>query len=313
MAQYIVRRLLMMLLVLWGVSVATFAMIHIAPGDPVDLLMPDYGTAQDVARIRARLGLDQPLPVQYLRYVESAVRLDFGRSIRTNAPVSEEIMARWPITVELTVAALLITTGVGVPVGVLSATKQNSFLDYGSMVLALVWVSMPTFFLAVVLQIVFGTWLHLFPVAGYGGPFYTEAGLRSLVMPAFTLGAGGAAIVARLTRSSVLEVLRHEYIRTARSKGLSERVVLYKHALRNALIPVVTIVGLQFGGLLGGAFITETIFARPGVGRLAVLAIFNRDIPVIQAIALMMATIFVLTNLAVDLVYAALDPRIRYH
>jgi len=309
---YIARRALMLFPVLVGVSVATFLMIHIAPGDPVDLMMPDYGTAEDVARIRARLGLDQPLHIQYFRYAANVLRLDFGRSIRTNRLVKNEILSRWPMTIELTVASLLVAVGLGIPLGVLSAVKQNSVLDYTCMVGALIWVCMPSFFFALLLQLIFAMSLKLFPVFGRAGPPWTWEGFLSLVLPAVSLGARSAAILARLSRSSTLEVLRQDYIRTARAKGLAERVVVYKHALKNAVIPVATVVGLQFGGLLGGAFITETIFARPGVGRFAVLAIFNRDIPVIQAIALMMAVIFVMCNLAVDLLYAYLDPRIRY-
>lgn len=312
MKDYIIRRFLMVIPVLFGVSILTFLMIHIAPGDPVDLLLPDHATSEDAALLRARLGLDRPLLIQYGVYMKNALRLDFGRSIRTHRQVRDELFSRWPTTIELTVTSLLIAILTGIPLGILAALNRTKLLDHSSMIFALVWVCMPSFFLALLLQLFFGMRLNWLPVFGKEAPFYTVAGLRSLALPSISLGLQSAAILARLTRSSMLEVLKLDYIRTAQAKGLSQRVIILHHALKNAMIPVITVLGLQIGGLLGGAFITETIFSLPGVGRFAVNAIFSRDFPIIQAVALMMAIIFVLSNLWVDLMYAFLDPRIRY-
>ncbi len=312
MLEYMVRRLLMLIPVLIGVSVATFLMVRVAPGDPIDLMLPDYASAEDVARIRAKYGFDKPLFEQYVRYVHRVLRFDFGRSIRTNRPVSQEILSRWPYTAQLALAATGLSLLIGVPLGVISAVRQNSWLDFASMVGAMLWVCMPSFFFAVLLQLVFSMKLGWFPVSGSGSGPWDPSSWHFLVLPTVSLGARSAAYLARLSRSSCLDVLRQDYIRTAWAKGLSERIIYYKHMLKNALIPVVTTVGMQLGGLLGGAFITETIFARTGVGRFAVQAIFQRDIPVIQAVALMMAVIFVSCNLLVDMGYAFLNPKIRY-
>jgi len=312
--QYTIRRLVMLIPVLLGVSILTFLMVHVAPGDPVELMLPDYASAEDIARIRSRLGLDDPLYVQYLRYMANVMRLDFGRSIRTNRQVLTELLVRWPYTAQLAVAATALSVILGVPLGVLSAVKQNSWVDYSSMVLAILWVCLPRFFFAVMLQLIFSMHLGWFPVFGEGGAAaWSALSWWYVALPTISLGAQSAAYTARLSRSSSLDVLRQDYIRTARAKGLSERMVLYKHMLKNALIPVTTTLGLRIGGLLGGAFITETIFARPGVGRFAVQAVFQRDIPVIQAVALMMAVVFVFCNLLVDITYAFLNPRIRYN
>ncbi|MEW6524270.1 MAG: ABC transporter permease [Bacillota bacterium] len=312
MRTYIIRRIVMLVPVFIGISILTFLMLHLTPGSPVDVLLPDYASAEAAEHLIRQLGLDRPLHEQYFMFVAKVLQLDFGRSVRTNRPVTIEIFSRWPATIELAVAGMIIAISIGIPLGIISAVYQYSPADYGSMFMALIWVCMPSFFLAVVLQLVFGMHLGWFPVFGRAGPWYTSAGLRSLVMPAFTVGSGAAAILARLSRSSMLEVLRQDYIRTARAKGLAERVVIYRHALKNALIPTTTIMGLQMGAILGGAFIAETVYARPGVGRLAVTAIFQRDFPVIQAVVLLVASIYVLVNLVVDIVYTFLDPRIRY-
>lgn len=312
MWQYIGRRLLMLIPVLIGVSIVTFLMVHIAPGDPVDLLLPETGTAEDAAILRAKLGLDKPLHIQYFIYLKNAVQLDFGRSLRTGRSVSEELFLRWPSTIELTIYSLFIAVIVGIPIGILSAVKRGSFLDHSSMIFALLWVCMPSFFIALLLQLVFSMNLKWFPVFGQEAPLWTLEGLRALTLPAISLGLQSSAILARLTRSSLLEILKLDYIRTARAKGLPEKTVIFRHATKNALIPVTTMLGLQFGGLLGGAFITETIFSLPGVGRYSVNAIFTRDFPIIQGVALMMALVFALSNLLVDIMYAYLDPRIRY-
>ncbi len=302
----------MLIPVFFGVSLLTFMMIHLTPGNPVDVLLPDYASPEAAERLIQQLGLDKPLHEQYLVYMQRTLRLDFGTSVRTNRPVSTEILSRWPATVELAAGAMVIAVCLGIPLGLISAVKQYSLADYGSMFVALIWVCMPSFFLAVVLQLIFGMHLKWFPVFGRAGAWYTLAGFKTLIMPAFTAGSRSAAILARLSRSSMLEVLRQDYIRTARAKGLFERAVIYRHALKNALIPTVTVIGLQIAYVLGGTFIVETVFARPGVGRYAVTAIFQRDFPVIQATVLMIAFIYVLMNLLVDVVYTLLDPRIRY-
>lgn len=290
----------------------TFLMIHLTPGDPVQLMLGDQATPEAIALLKAKLGLDQPLHVQFGHYLINILHGDLGDSIRTNRPVMEEIGSRFPATVELTALSTAIAITLGVGIGTIAAIRQNSPADSGSMVLAIVWVSMPSFWLGIILQLLFAVEVPWFPIFGRSTPVFTLEWIKSLVLPAVTLGARSAAILARMTRSTLLEVIREDYIRTARSKGLTERVVIYRHALRNALIPVTTLAGLQFGALLGGAFIVETVFAWPGVGRLGVQAIFMRDIPVVQGMVLLVALMFVLVNMAVDLFYAYLDPRIRY-
>ncbi|MDI6895166.1 MAG: ABC transporter permease [Bacillota bacterium] len=312
MRRYIARRLLLVVPVLLGVSLLTFLMIHLTPGDPVQLMLGDQATPEAIALLKAKLGLDQPLHVQFGHYLINILHGDLGDSIRTNRPVMEEIGSRFPATVELTALSTAIAITLGVGIGTIAAIRQNSPADSGSMVLAIVWVSMPSFWLGIILQLLFAVEVPWFPIFGRSTPVFTLEWIKSLVLPAVTLGARSAAILARMTRSTLLEVIREDYIRTARSKGLTERVVIYRHALRNALIPVTTLAGLQFGALLGGAFIVETVFAWPGVGRLGVQAIFMRDIPVVQGMVLLVALMFVLVNMAVDLFYAYLDPRIRY-
>jgi peptide/nickel transport system permease protein len=269
--------------------------------------------------------LDQPLYSQYTKFLRRAAQGDLGRSIRTNEPVRFEVMTRFPATAELAVAALILSTLIGVGAGVTSAVRQYSLLDHASMIGALLGASIPVFWLGLMLILVFSVRYPLLPVSGRGAPFgeavatllqgdpsMIARALRHLILPAVCLGLSRAAVVARLTRSSMLEVLRQDYVRTARAKGLVERVVVYRHALRNALIPIVTIIGLQFGFLLGGAVIAEVVFSWPGVGRLAVDSILARDYPVVQGCVLLVATIFVLLNLSVDLLYGWLNPRIRY-
>jgi ABC-type dipeptide/oligopeptide/nickel transport system permease component len=287
-------------------------MIHVAPGDPVTLLVPDYASPEDIARVKAHLGLDRPLPEQFFRYAMNALRGDFGQSVRSNRPVIMELSERMPATIELAVASGLIGVGLGIPLGVTAALHRNTSMDRASMFAALLWVGMPGFYLALLLQIFLAYGLGVFPLAGRESEVLTFAWLRSIALPAFSLGAPSAGILARMTRSSVLEVLGSDYVRTARAKGLSETIVVYKHALRNALIPIVTLVGLQWGTLLGGAFITETIFAWPGLGRLGVTAIFNRDVPQVQGVVLLVAAAFIAVNITTDIAYGVLDPRVRY-
>ena len=306
MLSYIRTRLLSSIPVVLGVSVLVFSMLHFLPGDPVVIMLGEAaGSPERLAELREQLGLNDPLPVQYARFLGNAVRGDFGRSIRTNRPVFDEIREQAPNTIQLTVAGLGLAIVVGVMLGVLAGRFQNSWIDSLSMLLALVGVSMPSFWMGLLLIFFFALRLGWLPATGQGGP-------ERLILPAFTLGVHAMAIIARLTRSNMIEVLNQEYVTTARAKGLSERTTVLRHALRNALIPVLTVVGLQFGALLGGAVIIETVFARQGMGRLAVEAILAKDFPVVQGVVLVSALIYVLINLAVDVSYGLLDPRIRY-
>lgn len=298
--------------VLLGVSVLVFLIVHLTPGDPARLLAGPEAYEEDIQAIRVRLGLDQPLPVQYGRFLKGVVEGDLGTSFRSGRPVAEEISTRFPYTVELASVSLVLAIAAGVLVGVFSAARQNSAWDAGTMGAALMGISVPTFWLGLLLMLLFSYYLGWLPASGRGGPLWTPAGLESILMPAIALGSPSGAVIARLTRSSLLEVLSQDYVRTARAKGLPERVVLYRHALKNALIPVVTVAGLRLGALLGGAVITEQVFAWPGVGTLVVNAINARDYPVVQGTVLLMATVFVLLNLTVDLVYGLIDPRIRF-
>jgi ABC-type dipeptide/oligopeptide/nickel transport system permease component len=303
---YIGQRVVATIPVLLGVSLLVFSMLQLVPGDPVRLMLSEFQSTPDqMARLRSQLHLDEPLPVQFGRFVWNASHGDLGASIRTRRPVTTEIMDNLPSTLQLAVAGLLVATLLGVTLGIVAAVRQRSWLEVGSMLVALLGVSMPSFWLGLLL--IFGFSLHwrLFPATGGGD-------LQHLVLPAVTLGLGASAILARLTRSSMLEVLRQEYVTTARAKGLREFAVIGRHALKNALIPVVTIFGLQFGQLLAGTVVIETVFSRPGIGRLIVDAILNKDFPVIQGVVLVVAVSYVLVNLLVDLAYAMLDPRIRY-
>ncbi|HET8680134.1 MAG TPA: ABC transporter permease [bacterium] len=303
---YVSRRLLLLVPTLLGVTLATFLMLRLTPGDPVSIMLGEFATGPEVARLRRDLGLDRPLVIQYLKFVERVVRGDLGNSIRSRRPVLDEITDRFPSTVVLTMAAMVLAVSAGVSIGAIAATSRNPAVDSAAMAFALFGLSMPTFWSGLLLILVFSLRLGWLPI--------TESeGVRALILPAVTLAAPASAVLARITRSSVLEVLRQEYIRTARSKGLVEHAVVVRHALRNALIPVLTIIGLQFGGLLAGAVIVESVFARPGLGRLAVNAVLSRDFPMAQGIVLVVALIYVFVNLSVDVMYGFLDPRIRYH
>jgi len=327
MASYIARRLLTMIPTIFGISLVVFVLLRAIPGDPVAVMIGiEQATPEEMVRLRHLLGLDQPVPVQFARYLGRLVRGDFGSSLSSDEPVARLIIERLPATIELTLAAMLIALAIAVPIGVLSAVRRYSVLDNVSMISALVGISMPSFWLGVMLILLFALHLGWLPASGRGAPAVEglvtlvaagdtatlRAALTHLILPGVTLGAGLAAVLTRLTRSSMLEIIGQDFVRTARAKGLAPRRVVFYHALRNALIPVVTIVGLEFGALLGGAVITETIFAWPGVGRLAIASIFQRDFPVVQGIVLMIAVVRILANLAVDVVYALVDPRIRY-
>lgn len=313
MGRYILRRLLSMAPVLFLVSLIVFSLIHLTPGDPVLTMLGEEATPETIAAMRAKLGLDRPLPVQYLSWMGRVLQGDLGRSIRTNQPVSEAIAQRLPVTIELALLSTLVALAIGIPVGILSAVRRNSPLDTGSTTIALLGVALPNFFLAILLIFLFSVKLRWLPPIGYV-PLVDDLGanLKRMIMPSLTLGTAVAAVVMRQTRSALLEVLDQDYVRTARAKGLNEARTVRSHALKNALIPVVTVVGLQIGGLLGGAIITETIFSMPGIGRMLIDSIFQRDFPLVQGVVLFTALAFLVTNLLVDLIYAFLDPRIRY-
>lgn len=313
MGLYIMRRLLGMVPVLLLVSVLVFSLLHLTPGDPAQSILGEEATPEAIAALRAKLGLDQPLPVQYVRWLGSTLRGDLGRSIRSNQPVSEAIVEKLPVTIELALLAMLVSLTIAIPAGIISAMRRNSAVDALSTFFALLGVSLPNFFLAILLILVFSLTLGWLPPFGYQ-PLTEGIGgnLLRMILPAVTLGTALAAIVTRMMRSSLLEVLDQDYIRTARAKGLREGRMVRAHALKNALMPVVTIVGLQIGGLLGGAIITESIFVLPGIGRLLVDSIFQRDFPLVQGVVLFVSLAFLFSNFAVDLMYAYLDPRIRY-
>jgi ABC-type dipeptide/oligopeptide/nickel transport system permease component len=306
MTRDLLRRIVATVPVVLGAATFVFFMLHLVPGDPVDLMfMHAPLTVEDKERVRQQLGLDQPLAVQYVQFLGRAATGDLGRSIRSQRPVIEEIANRLPRTLELAVAGTAVGLLLGLSFGVLAAVKQGTWLDTLTIVSATLGVSMPSFWLGLMLIFLFALNLGWLPASG------ADTWL-SLLLPAFALGLAVSAIIARMTRSSLLEVLRLEYITAARAKGLSEPIIVGRHALKNALIPVVTIVGLQFGNLLGGAFVIETVFAWPGVGQLAVQALMSRDYPLVQGIVLMVSVIFVAINLGIDMLYRVLDPRIRY-
>ena len=305
MMVYILRRLLWVVPVILGVSTLVFFFIHLIPGDPVELMLGESAEPADKEALREELGLNKPILYQYAHFLGGLFRGDLGRSLHTHKPVVETLLSRFPATLELTITALCVAVLIAIPVGVVAATRQYSFIDNSSMFLALFGVSMPNFWLGPMLIILFSINLGWLPVSGKGG-------WEHLVLPAITLGMAMAAILTRMTRSSVLEVIHEDYIRTARAKGLRESRVIFKHALRNALIPVITLLGLQFGALLSGAVITETIFAWPGIGRLTIEAINKRDYPLVQGCVLTISLSYVLVNLLVDLVYSLVDPRIKY-
>ena len=315
MSRYLARRLLLLVPVLLGVSVVVFLVLHLSPGDPAEIMLGAQANKEDLARLRAELGLTEPLHVQYVKWLGHVARGDLGRSLWMKRPVLGEVLQRLKATLILTGTALLLSTLGGIALGVASATRPNSVLDRLSAVGSLFGASMPVFWLGIVLMVIFSLWLGWLPAAGmyapYGGGDLSDL-LAHLVLPALTLGAASITIIARLTRSTMLEVLGQDYIRTARAKGLVEQRVVVRHGLKNALIPIVTVVGVQAGYLLGGAVLTETVFAWPGVGTLMVQGILARDFPLVQGCVLVIALVFVFFNLAVDLLYAVLDPRIRY-
>ncbi len=305
MFSLLLTRLVSALVVVLGVCTLVFLLIHLVPGDPVEAMLGENAQVADREALRQALGLDRPLGEQYLDYLQRLARLDLGLSFQERRPVAAILGERLPATLELTLAALALALTLALPLGVLAARHRGSPLDTGAMGLSLVGVSIPNFWLGPLLILVFSLWLGWTPVSGREGP-------ASLILPALTLGTGMAAILARMVRGSILEVLGEDYVRTARAKGLSERRVLWGHALRNAWLPILTLIGLQLGGLLGGAVITETVFAWPGVGSLLVEAIQSRDYPVVQACVLLVSLSYVLVNTLTDLVYGWVDPRIHW-
>ena len=312
MVALIIRRAFQLLFLLFGISFLVFSSMFIAPGDPASMIGGPTATTSDLEAIRADLGLDDPFIVQYGTYVKNAVQGDFGYSYQSRQPVAEAIAGRFPNTLKLAVASMIVAIIIGIIAGLISALKHNSWLDVSSTTFALAGISVPNFWLGAILILVFAVNLQWLPVGGLSAPFYTIEGMKQLILPAITLGTGSAAMIARMTRSSILEVAKADYVRTARAKGVKEHNVIWIHTLKNAMIPVITVIGLNFGGLLGGTIITEKVFAINGVGRLMIDAIAARDFPMVQASVLLVATLFVVVNLVVDIVYTFIDPRITY-
>jgi ABC-type dipeptide/oligopeptide/nickel transport system permease component len=305
MIRYISFRLLLALPALWLIVTMVFMLAHIVPGDPVAQMLGEGARADDLQQLRHTLGLDLPIPVQYGRYLAGVVHGNLGESFRFQQPVLQVVISHYPATLELAFVALLVCAGIGIPAGLMAAQRRGTSADHAIGVLTLFGLSVPNFALGPVLILVFSVMLGWLPVSGRGGPLH-------LILPAVTLGAALAAILTRMVRTSVIEELSSDYVRTARAKGLSESAVLFRHAFRNALIPIITILGLQFGTLLAGTIVTESIFSWPGIGRLAVQAISARDYPLLQGCILMIAVSYVLVNLLTDLVYAFVDPRVRF-
>jgi peptide/nickel transport system permease protein len=305
MLQYVVKRLLSTIPVLFGISLLLFFMLRMLPGDPAQVLAGQMATPEEIENIRHQLGLDRPIHVQYAFFLSRLALFDLGRSARTQNPVTEEIWARLPNTILLAVVAIILACLFGIPAGIVSAVRPYTWTDYVVTSSALFGISMPVFWLGLMLVVIFAVMLNWLPAGGTGS-------WKHVILPSLTLAALMVAFIARMTRASMIEVLSQDYTTTARSKGLKEQVVIIKHALKNALIPIITVVGLQFGLLLGGAVLTETVFAWPGLGRLIVDSILGRDYPVIQGAILVFGLLYILVNLVVDLLYAYVDPRIRY-
>jgi len=333
MKWYIAKRLLMLIPVLLGTSIIAFSLIHLAPGDPARTMAGEHASQRTINAIKEKYGLDKPLYIQYGIWLNRALHGDMGRSIASNEYVTKEILDRFPNTFELTFFAMILAIAIGTMAGIISASKQYSALDYTFMGIALFGVSMPVFWLGIMLMMIFGVYLRWLPIAGRINiliPFHRITGfylldsiitgnfaalistLRYLILPSTALATIPMATIARVSRSSMLEVLRQDFIRTERAKGLSERVVIYKHAVRNAMIPIITVIGLNFGLLLAGAILTETVFSWPGIGRYVVSAVRMRDYPAVQGCVLFFALVFVIVNLVTDIIYVYIDPRIHY-
>lgn len=333
MLKYIFKRIALLIPVLIGVSIMVFVVMHIFTSDPASIILGQHATADQIAKLRQTLGLNDPLYMQYWHFLKDALGGNLGDSLITKTSVSKELLSRFPATIELALAAIILASIFGIVIGVISAVKQNSIADYLSMVAALLGVSMPIFWLGLILIVIFAVQLRWLPVSGriqiglepdhVTGLYLIDSlvtgnmtafmdALKHIALPAIALASYSTAIIARMTRSTMLEIISQDYIRTARAKGLFEGAVVIIHALKNAMIPIITVIGLQLGSLLGGAVLTETVFAWPGVGSFTVEAIMKSDYPIVQGAVLMMATVFVLVNLIVDILYAYLDPRIKY-
>ncbi|MBM7681746.1 peptide/nickel transport system permease protein [Pullulanibacillus pueri] len=308
----IIRRFIQMIFLLIGISFIVFISMHLAPGDPASIIGGPTATKADILGIRQRLGLDQPILVQYWNYLVGLLHGDFGVSFQTQRSVAAELFTRLPNTINLAIASVIVSVIIGIPAGIISALKQNSWLDVFSTTLSLGGISIPNFWLGAMLILVFAVHFQWLPVGGLDAPFWTLQGFKEMILPAITLGTGSAAMIARMGRSSMLEIIHSDFVRTARAKGVKERVVIWVHCLRNAMIPVITVIGLNFGFLLGGTIITEQVFAINGIGRLMIESIGSRDFPMVQGAVLLVAAIFVFVNLVVDIVYALIDPRINY-
>lgn len=312
MISMIIKRIFQMIALLIGISLIVFFSMHLAPGDPAQIIAGPEASKESIEIIRTELGLDDPLVVQYWNYITDVLKGDLGYSYQTSQDVGNALLIRFPNTLKLAVASIIIASLIGVIAGVISALKQNTIYDMGSTFIALVGVSIPNFWLGVVLIIIFAVNLNWLPVGQMNYPWYTMEGIKELILPSITLGTAAAATIARMTRSAMLEVVNADYIRTARAKGTKEKRVIMLHAFRNAMIPVITMIGLNFGTLLGGALVTEKVFAINGVGRLIIDAIAQRDFVMVQGGVLLIAALFVIVNLIVDIIYLIIDPRISY-
>lgn len=314
MTSYIIRRILIGIIIAFTVATAVFFSMHLTPGDPIDVLMPPgSGVSKElVEQVRAKHGLDQPVHIQYFKYLQRIARLDFGESYISGRTVSGDLLSRYPYTIRLTMASLLIAIVLGVFTGVISAIRPDTIYDNVSRLISLAGISLPNFWLGLLFILFFSLRLNWLPSMGAGGPIWTLTGLMHLILPAFTLALGSAALIMRLTRSSMLEVLKMDYLRTARAKGVQERTVIFRHALKNALIPIVTVIGLRFGVALGGAVVIEQVFSYPGIGRYLVEAITSNNFPAAQGTVLVMSFGFILVNLFVDILYVFIDPTIAY-
>ncbi|WP_135806773.1 ABC transporter permease [Halorussus marinus] len=312
MFQYVVRRLLVMIPVLIGVTLVISSVVYLSPGNPAQIALGQNANPEAIEELEAEMGLNDPPHVRYLDWLAGAAQGDLGTSVRSQRPVSEMIMERLPATLELAIASMALTLIIALPLGVISAVKQYTWVDSLSMVFAIFWISMPSFWLALILILLFSVNWSIFPISGRATPVFTATWLMSLALPAIATGTRRAGLLTRMTRSSMLEILNEDYIRTARGKGIGDRAVIYTHAMKNAMIPIITLIGLQIPLIFSGAVIIETVFAWPGMGRLLVNAVLSRDYPVVQGTVLVYAVIVIAANLAVDVAYSYFDPRIKY-
>lgn len=310
MLNFIIKRLLTSILVIIGVTIVIFSLVHMAPGDPIQIMAGLDAKEEDIEALRVKMGMDKPYIVQYFNYVKGLLHLDLGKSIITNKNISDEIFFRFRNTAELAVAGMLISSVFGIIIGIIAAVNRDRWLDKTLMSLSITGISMPSFLLALLLMLLLVSQWHLLPASGREGSPFTAEGFKYIILPALTLGISGTASIARLTRSSVVAVLNEEFVMTLKAKGLRRKMILFKHILRNASLPILTMIGLDFGYLLGGAVVTETIFAWPGIGKYAMDAISQNDFPAVQGSVLILSMMFMLINLVVDLLYGVLDPRV---